>query len=536
MVKVIDLEFCRSEEDPKPMISEPSRLLVESQRNSDVFHEGTDQIRVLQTHMSWIFLVGQHAYKIKKPIDLGFADFTTLKNRRHFCQEELRINRRLAPHLYLDVVAITGSCDAPTVGGDGDPIEYAVKMKRFPQSDLLTHVLERGELAAKHVDDLAHDVARFHGRIKVESTHGPFGTPEAVWKPMRANFKHFEQALDGHQTSIRAQHLKDWSEKEYGEKRYTFVARKHGNFIRECHGDMHLGNMVLEQGSVTIFDAIEFNENLRWIDVLSEVAFLVMDLEDRGRPDLAHRFQNRYLEYTGDYHGVVVLPFYVVYRALVRAKVKSIRFRQKQRDEQTRLELQEQFHSYLDLAERYMQPPYPRLLITHGVCGSGKTSGTEPLVDQKGMIRLRSDIERKRLFGYKPLDWTISTIGEGPYSLTATRRTYDRLAELASAVVRAGFSAIVDATFLERRHRDLFRQTARQLGVPFRILEFRASQDTLRERIASRYQKRESASEAGLAVLSHQLQTQQPLANDEHQEVISVDTERFQAADVLGRV
>jgi uncharacterized protein len=507
------------------MMPATSQKLVESLQRPGVLTGTDDRVKLLQTHMSWILLTDQHAYKIKKPVDLGFADFTSLERRRHFCHEELRVNRRLAPDLYLAVLPITGTRQAPVVGGDGEPIEYAVQMKQFPQRELLPHVMERGELGPQHMESLARDIAEFHRVVEIDRERGRFGEPENVWRPMQANFEHFEQSLDDSVVRPELQQLQRWIENEFTEKRSDFIARKREGFIRECHGDMHLGNMFRDGNSITVFDGIEFNEAFRWIDVLNDVAFLVMDLKYRGRADLAHRYLNAYLEHTGDYRGLVVLPFYQVHRALVRAKVKDIRSKQMQLARKARTVLRDQVHDYLDLAARCTRAPHPKLLITHGVAGAGKTRGTDPLVDQCGVIRVRSDIERKRQFGYQQLEQTHSPVGRGIYSSEVTDQTYQQLADLVSTVIQAGFSAIADGTFLQRSQRDLLRQTARKQGVPFRILDFRAHPQTIRRRIVERHRRKADASEADLEVLTHQWQTQQPLASDEQGDVISIDTE-----------
>ena len=386
-------------------------------------------------------------------------------------------------------------------------------------------MLERGELGPQHVESLARDIAEFHRVVEVDRQRGRFGEPESVWKPMHANLDHCEQSLDDVALRSELQQLQRWIENEFTEKRDDFAIRKRDGFIRECHGDMHLGNMFRDGNSITVFDGIEFNETFRWIDVLNEVAFLVMDLKYRGRADLAHRFLNAYLEHTGDYRGLVVMPFYQVYRAMVRAKVKDIRSSQMQLAARARTALQNQVRNYLDLAAKCTRPPHPRLLITHGVAGTGKTRGTDPMVDQLGVIRIRSDIERKRQFGYQHLERTHSPVGRGIYSPEVTDQTYQRLADLVSTVIRAGFSAIADGTFLQRNQRDLLRRTARKLGVPFRILDFRAHPETIRRRIVERDRRKADASEADLEVLTHQWQTQQPLASDEQGDVISIDTE-----------
>lgn len=474
------------------MTAESTQQLVESLQRPGVLAKTDEPIELLQTHMSWIFLVDRHAYKIKKPVDLGFADFSSLEKRRYFCNEELRVNRRLAPHLYLAVLPITGTCQSPVVGGEGEPLEYAVHMQQFPQRELLPNVLERGELGPQHVESLAQEIAGFHRVVEVDRERGRFGEPENVWRPMPANLEHLEKSLHGSDSQSIVRQVKRWSEHEFSSKQDDFAARKRNGFIRECHG---------------------------------EVAFLVMDLKYRGRADLAHRFLNAYLEQTGDYRGLVVFPFYQVYRAMVRAKVKDIRSRQPQIAARARSALRDQVHDYLDLAGQFTRATQPRLLITHGVAGVGKTKGTDPLVDQWGGVRIRTDIERKRQFGHQHTDRTHSPLGGGIYSSEVTDQTYQRMADLVSTVIRAGFSAIADGTFLQRSQRDLLRGTARKLGTPFRILDFHARPETIRRRVVERERRKADASEADLKVLTRQLQTQQPLASDEQGDVISIDTE-----------
>lgn len=504
--------------------------LIQALTDPAVYEHPTTGIAVLQTHISWVVLTGPYAYKLKKPINLGFVDFTTLARRHFFCQEELRLNRRLAPHLYLEVVALYGTPEQPRFHGQGSPIEYAVKMVQFSQETLLSHLLEVGGLRASHIDALALEVSAFHGRIAVADPASPFGTLEAIYAPVQENFQHLFDAIDDPVRQAHARELAAWCRRTFTAHRAAFVARKRDGYVRECHGDMHLGNMVLLDDAVVIFDCIEFNDHLRWIDVASDVAFLTMDLADRGRPDLAHRFINGYLEATGDYGLLPLLPFYLVYRAMVRAKVAGIRLEQGAVSPEEAAQLRTAFGSYLDLATQYTQPSQPRLYITHGVSGSGKTHYTQQLVDATGAIRLRSDIERKRLFGLAPLARSTEHRALALYTPAATQRTYDRLAQQAAQVLEAGYTVVVDATFLQQHQRHAFRRLAIRLGVPYTILAFHASAETLRRRVARRSAQGQDASEADLAVLHGQLAALEPLTAAEQAHALSIDTDAPQAA------
>jgi uncharacterized protein len=468
----------------------------------------------VETHISYVLLGGEHAYKVKKAVNLDFLDFTTLEKRRFYCQEELTLNRRLAPSIYLDVVAIAGRADAPVLGGTGSPIEYAVKMRQFDQEGLLSRILARDELTSGRVDEIAEEVASFHSRTARATPGAPYGDPEHTVAPARQNFSQMLEVVRDPADLATLERLRVWTEDEAGRCFEAFQSRKRDGFVRECHGDLHLGNIALVDGKVTLFDCIEFNASMRWIDVMSDVAFLVMDLRDRKRPDLAARFLNAYLEMTGDYGGLAVLRFYVTYRALVRAKVGALRLGQA-RSEEERRDLTTEYRGYLSLATSAAERPHPGLLITHGVTGSGKTTRAQAVVDSIGAIRIRSDVERKRLAGLQALARTSSTIGGGLYSSDRDRQTYESLAERARTVLRAGYTAIVDAAFLQRWQRDLLKRVAADLQVPFTIADCSAPEPVLRDRVMKRLEQARDASEATIDVLEYQLAHADPLSSEE---------------------
>lgn len=508
------------------------RLITALQNPALYDHEVTG-FGVIETHISWVLLTGPYAYKIKKPVDLGFLDFTTLEQRRDFCHQELTLNRRLAPQLYLDVIAITGSESSPRLGDEGNAIEYAVKMKQFDQPQQLDRVLARGELLPSHIDQLAARVAAFHQSAEVAVTNSPYGTPAAILKPVIDNFLHIEPLLESSADKAALSRLQHWSESTYQRLETTFSERKANSHIRNCHGDMHLANMVLLDNEVVIFDCIEFNENLRWIDVISEVAFTTMDLTERGRSDFAMRYLNAYLHHSGDYSGLAVLRFYQVYRALVRAKVTIIRLQQANITPQQHAALLNDYRRYIALAEQYTAPYPTPLIITHGVSGSGKTTLTQPALEYYGLIRLRSDVERKRIFGLSPEARTGSAPGSGIYSPDAGQRTYQHLAELARAVITSGWPVVVDATFLKHRERELFQQLAQELGIKFIIIHLYTDEQLLRQWITERQRQARDASEATLEILDRQFATQEPPTATEADMIISIDSSPDTAAQTL---
>ena len=487
-------------------------------------------LRLVETHISWVLLTGAYAYKIKKPVNLGFFDFSSLERRHHYCREELRLNRRLAPQLYLAVVGITGTEQTPQVNGTGMAIEYAVKMREFPQPAQLDHVLARGELTARHIDSLAEEIADFHGRIAVATEDSPFGTPEQIIGPVQENFNQIEARVAASDIP-QLERLRNWSAGQYEALKNELAARKRDGFVRECHGDLHLANMMLMDSQVVIFDCLEFNEHLRWIDIMSEIAFLTMDLEDRGCLELARRCLNNYLERTGDYTGLQLLRFYQVYRALVRAKVASIRLDQGGLASDQEQEIRRLYRSYADLAERYTKPRTTPLIITHGFSGSGKTTFTQLLLQAYGGVRIRSDIERKRLHGLDKAARSGSVLASGLYTQAATQNTYQRLQALAQSILRAGFPVIVDAAFLKRAQRDPFRALARQMQVPFIILSMKTSVATMQKRVQQRADRARDASEATVAVLQHQLAGYEPLDPTEQLQTLEIDGKQANKKD-----
>ncbi|QBQ54042.1 AAA family ATPase [Nitrosococcus wardiae] len=505
-------------------MTEPVGTLIKALQQPKVYNHAVENLTLIETHISWLVLTGPYVYKIKKPLNLGFLDFSTLDKRRHYCHEELRLNRRLAPEIYLEVVPISGSPAHPCLGGADAPIEYAVKMVQFPQQARLDYCLQRGELSPELIGSLANKVATFHQSIAIAPQDSPYGTPEAVLQPALENFEQVNTFLaEEKEDQEWLARLRQWTEEKWQQLQPEFIDRKKAGSVRECHGDLHLGNIALRNSQFVIFDCIEFNENLRWIDIMSELAFLVMDLEDRGRPDLAHHCLNRYLEHSGDYPGLAVLNYYQVYRALVRAKVTAIRLGQAPSPPEAQA-VKEDYRSYLKLALGYIQPAQTFLIITHGLSGSGKTTLSQPLLDRLGAIRLRSDIERKRLHGLKSRDRLGEGVATGIYSAQSSRQTYQHLQQLAQTVLTAGYPVLVDAAFLKQVQRQAFQDLAQTLSVPFAILDFRCDPQQLQQRIRERQRQDRDASDADLAVLEHQQTTQEPLTEAEQNITLPIET------------
>jgi uncharacterized protein len=499
------------------------RKLLEGLLNPHCYPHAVKKVRVIETHISWILLAGRYAYKIKKSLDLGFLNYGSLALRRYYCEEEVRLNRRLAPQIYLDTVPIGGDPLAPELGSPS-VLEYAVRMKRFPFSRQFDRLVARGKLLPQHIDNLATTIAHFHISLPADTPASAFGSASLVQSAASQALNRLEALLAGSREGITLAGVRQASEAEYARCKSRIARRQEQGFVRECHGDLHLGNIVLLGGQPVPFDGIEFEPSLRWIDVVNEIAFPVMDLMHYRRPDLSFRFLNAYLEETGDYEGVSLLRFYVAYRAAVRAMVSAIRGTQASLSMRARKKMLAECRCLIALAEKSLAQRQPGLIITHGLPGSGKTTFSQAALERLQAIRIRSDVERKRLHGLSPLARS-GALSDNLYGAAATERTFARLHDLARGLLDVGIPVIVDAAFLRRDERELFRRLAQEMGIPFVIASMKTSLGTMRERIAQRQIKSNDASEAGLAVLELLRNKQEKLSPQERAHAIEFDNE-----------
>jgi aminoglycoside phosphotransferase family enzyme/gluconate kinase len=468
---------------------------------------GGGERRRVDTHISTVLLAGDRAFKIKKPLDLGFLDFRTLDARRHACDEEMRLNSRFAPEIYLGVAAITGTPTVPAIDEPGEPIDWAVVMRRFDPDAILSH--QAGRLSPDLVDALARRVAAVHAEAPVCAPDAPYGTPEAAYGPMADNFGQLQAAAPDHAETL--DRLAGWTLQQRDRLAASIERRRAEGRVRECHGDLHLGNVALVDGEPVVFDALEFDPALRWIDCINDIAFMLMDLQARGRPELAYRFLDRYLQDSGDYAGLEVLQYYLVYRALVRAKIASIRLAQPL-DEPGRAAAAAEMRDYILLARRLAAPARGAIVMTHGVSGSGKSYAAAGLTGPLPAVRIRSDVERKRLLG---LAAGQDATALGGYAEALTDTTYRRLAELAATVAAAGYVAVADATYLRHSQRELLRGAAERVDVPLLVLDCEAAPEILRQRIRQRRRESDNVSDADLEVLERQLASREVLTADE---------------------
>ena len=495
--------------------------LIDALLNPACYAHPVEQVELVETHISWVFLAGSFAYKLKKPVNFGFLDFSTLEKRRYFCSEELRLNRRFAPQLYLEVISIGGTSEAP-IWGQTPALEYAVKMKRFPRSTELDVLIQQKNLHVEQMSLFADYIAKIHQEAPLADQQKRFGSPEAIFKPVRENFSQLLRLLPASCSLEQVIELDSWSRTTFDTHRLLMKHRREQGYIRECHGDLHLANMVWLDGQPILFDCIEFNENFRWIDTINDIAFLLMDLDDRSATSLGWHFMNRYLQQTGDYSGLPLLNFYKIYRAMVRAKVACLRLSQaglSNRERDLDIEL---LKSYLNLATSYCVTHKPILMICHGFSGSGKSTYIEKLAPLLEAISLNSDVERKRLHGLQVTESSDSQLEAGIYSAQSSTLTYNRLIELAGIILDSGFSVIIDATFLEQKLRDQAQQLASKRCIPMVILDFPLCEEELFQRVRKRAQQTRQVSEANATVLRWQIEQSQLLTMAEEQISVQV--------------
>jgi len=470
-------------------------------------------LHLLETHLSWVILTGPYAYKIKKPVAFGFVDFSTETLRAQACREELRLNRRLSPQRYLDLVAVVGPGDGPGDGaGAGAELTKAVRMVQFDQSQLLPAVLERGELSEPLIAAFAEHLARFHRDAAQAPMDSPWGLPAAVIQPVQDNLTALASCTA---EGARLGRLGQWVEEQGQRLTPWFEKRRQGGFIRECHGDLHLGNMLLGADGIEVFDALEFSPTLRWIDPISELAFLVMDLEVHGQLELGNQLLNHWVEASGDAEGLRGWAWYSVYRALVRAKVTWLRLGQGGLSPEARQQGHRDLEHYLNLAESWCQPRPKGLVLMHGLSGSGKSTVAARLSAATGALVFRSDVERKRLFGFWGTKPTRRLEGE-LYGPEASAYLYGTaLPQLVEPALAAGLPVVLDACFLRHGERQQMARLAARLGVPIQIVACRAPEPVLRQRLLARTAAGIDPSDATVEVMEHQRTWIEPLSKDE---------------------
>jgi aminoglycoside phosphotransferase family enzyme/predicted kinase len=477
----------------------------------DAYPHPIAPVRLVETHISWVLLTGEYAYKLKRPVRYSFVDLRAPEHRAFLCNEELRLNRRFAPELYLEVCPIAAAGDGLRVGGEGPAVEHAVRMRQFDREAELDRLVEAVRVEASELETFGRELAAIHARLpRVEAR--VWGTAESVGNQLRTNLDECRELAGNFGTAPDVAALAAPLEARLQELAPRISARR-AQCVRECHGDLHARNVVRWRGRLIAFDCLEFEPAFRWIDVADEVAFLWMDLTARRRRDLAAAFLRGYLDASGDYEICRLLPLYGCHRTLVRAKVAAL----EGSGAQHRL--------YLDGARELLAPARPRLIAMHGFSGSGKTWLARQLAARLAALHRRSDVERTRLAGLAPGADSRSRVGDDLYSPASSARVHAHLAECADAALDGGLTIIVDATFARRAERARFAELAREHGGTMTLVSCEAPLPVLEARIAER-RRAPDASEADHEVLAWQRAHAEPPGKDETLQIVSIDTAR----------
>jgi aminoglycoside phosphotransferase family enzyme/predicted kinase len=468
---------------PHPVTSQPAPVASANVEYPEEFYPPpAAAVQLIQTHISYVLLTGEFAYKVKKPLNFGFLDYSTLDARKHFSEEELRLNQRGAAEIYLEVVPITQTGDRYQLGGSGEVVEYAVKMRQFPQDTLLTNLFERGELTPELLQKLAQVIAEFHAKTTTNDYIRSFGEVAQVRQAFDENFEQTEQYIGGPQTQQQFDETKVYCDRFFAEQEPLFKQRIATDRIRECHGDLHLRNICYWNDKLLLFDCIEFNEPFRFVDTMYDIAYIVMDLEARNRPDLSTLFLNTYVEQTGDWEGLQVLPIYISRQTYVRAKVTSFLLNDPGVPEPEKQIAQETAALYYRLAWQYSQSRQGRLIMMSGLSGSGKSTTARQIADKLNAIHIRSDAVRKHLGGV-PL---YERGGDDLYTPEMTQKTYSKLLELGTALAQQGYSVILDAKYDRQALRQAVIEQATAHEIPLQIIHCDAPTEVLHERLQKR--------------------------------------------------
>ncbi|OKH13827.1 AAA family ATPase [[Limnothrix rosea] IAM M-220] len=499
-------------------MSHTIEALISTLQTPDIYpHKVTGNIELVQTHVSYVLLTGDYAYKLKKSVNFGFLDFSTLEKRQHFCEVELRLNSELTKDVYLNVVSITYDGKDYAIDGQGEVVEYAVKMRQFPQEALLSGMFQAGTLVEENMVQLGKAVAAFHGTTRTNDYIRGFGEIAKIRQAIDENYAQTAGYIGRVQTQERFEQTKDFTDNFFASREDIFASRRDQNKIRECHGDLHLRNICLWQDKIQLFDRIEFNEPFRFVDTMYDVAFTVMDLDARGAQKLGNAFLNTYVEETGDWEGLQVLPLYLSRQAYVRAKVTSFLLDDAAIAAEAKQAAAKTASEYYELAWQYTQLPKGKVVMMSGLSGSGKSTVARRCARIWNAIQIRSDALRKHLAGIA-LD---ATGDNSLYSQEMNEKTYARLTELGILLAQQGFTVILDAKFDRTAQRQKVIEACQAAELPYQILYCQAPTSLLETRLKNRT---DDISDATADLLQAQIDKAESFTDEESLWVRSIDT------------
>jgi aminoglycoside phosphotransferase family enzyme/predicted kinase len=459
-----------------------------------------------ETHVSWVFLDDEHAIKVKKPVDLGFLDFTTLEKRHAMCLAEVRLNRRLTPDVYLGVERITRDADGRhRLGGEGDVVDWAVLMRRLPDAQRADVLLAEGDLGRDHVAFAARRLATFHAACRADDETARFGQPEAIARNVRENLDQSRAAIGRFVSPAQAAELERAQLGFIEENRLLLLERCRAGRVRDGHGDLRLEHLyfdgdvrgaaldpLFDRAQLRVLDCIEFNDRFRYGDVAADLAFLAMDLTHKGRADLAEQLVAQYARESGDFDLYPLIDFYEGYRAYVRAKIAALMATAPgaSLDDTERALAEARRYFLLALASARRSPLPPFVLAFGGLLGSGKSTLADELSASLAAPVVSTDLTRKQLLSAPPTTRLYGGAWSGAYDPAFTQRVYAEVERRAGLALDAGRAVILDASFRSRSSRQRARELAERHHVAFRFVECRAPEEVCRSRLRARDQAR----------------------------------------------
>ena len=496
---------------------EISALISQMQQSEFYPHPVADNIELVQTHVSYVLLTGDYAYKLKKSVNFGFLDYSTLEKRKHFLDAEISLNSAIAPELYLEVIPITQEGEKFILNGSGKPVAYTLKMRQFPQENLFINLFDAGKLSIEKMEELGKIVAEFHKNAVTNEYISSFGKVEKIRQAFDENYAQTQGYIGRAQTQEQLTATQAYTDNFFAEREDLFNSRINNNKIKECHGDLHLKNICLWQDKIQLFDRIEFNEPFRFVDVIYDVAFAMMDLEAKGKQDFANAFLNTYLEETGDWEGLPLLPLYLSRQAYVRAKVTSFLLDDPAIPETVKQEASQTATNYYKQAWEYTQRKSGKLILMSGLSGSGKTTVAKTIARNTGAIHIRSDAVRKHIAGIALEATGSDTI----YTPQMNQKTYDRLLELGVMLVQEGFTVILDAKYDRIDYRHKVIDAIKLHNISLQIIHCTAPLEVLRDRLN---QRSGDISDATADLLTTQQAKAEAFTQEEQVYVTTIDT------------
>lgn len=499
--------------------------MIQALLDPSLYPDHPQQVEFRQTHISSLFLTQQYVYKLKKPVDFGFLNFTTLEARRFYCQEELRLNRRLAPDTYLRVAEIREADGKLSFDGPGKLLDYAVVMKRLPEEKMLGRLLQERRVSAEDWRQLAAYLAAFHAQAEQNAEITRYGSLEVIGEDWQENFQQTKPFVGKSLSEDDYHWMQQQVERFLQQRKGLFAWRQHTGCIRDCHGDLRIDHICLLDEQIAIFDCIEFNKRFRYTDVAAEIAFLFMDLEYSGFADAAHQFVEEYIGASGDEGLRAMLDFYACYRAYVRGKVESFLLNDPEATTQEQAQALQRAQAYFDLARHYAKRfAFPLVLITSGLTGTGKSTVAKALAEQLALTLLRSDVLRKELAGLSESKQQHEQYGEGIYSKSFTQKTYEALYQRAEQSLLRGQSVLLDASFIRRADRERAQNLAKRLGAAFYLLECVCPEPVVQERLARREEEGRDVSDGRWEIFQRQKEVAEPITEVDPSCHLLVDT------------